>query len=127
MNIESALPSPGVLAAVSAAVFLLGILIGYLLGRRRNQAPQPEILLQQLQQRIDGLARIFEMPRYRGQAGEWMLEQLLQDCLPPSAFRTQHSFRSGGRVDALIQLGNASVAVDAKFPLESLQGWQDAA
>lgn len=117
----------------SGLLFTIGLVCGWLLRsirqrsvfRRGTQGSggSPELqLLSQLQQRVDSLARIFEMPRSRGQTGEWLLERLLADCMPPGTYRLQHEFRRGGRVDALILLGNLCVAVDAKFPLESLSG-----
>src|SRR3712207_8307148 len=48
-----------------------------------------------------------------------LLEQLLAQGLPGTAYRTQHLFRSGARVDAVLLLGEAMVAVDSKFPLEA--------
>ncbi|AFG36566.1 DNA recombination protein RmuC [Spirochaeta africana] len=118
------------LATAVVAAGLLGLLIGLVIGRAagRRQGLRgggPEQLLQQIQQRVDGLASVFEVPRYRGEAGEWLLERLLQDCLPPSAYQTQYGFRNGTRVDALVQLGDVSVGVDAKFPLESIKGWRE--
>ncbi|GAB6090710.1 DNA recombination protein RmuC [Spirochaeta dissipatitropha] len=117
----------------SLLIFSFGLLCGWLLHslsqrsvfRRGSQGRggSPELqLLSQLQQRVDSLARVFEMPRSRGQTGEWLLERLLADCMPPGSYKLQHEFRRGGRADALILLGNLCVAVDAKFPLESISG-----
>lgn len=112
--------------ATGVVLTLAAVLIWHMIATKRSgrAAPAPE-LLQQISSRLDGLARVFEMPRYRGQAGEWLLEALLQDCLPPDSYSMQHGFRSGSRVDALVHIGKLSVAVDAKFPLESLEGWRD--
>jgi DNA recombination protein RmuC len=68
------------------------------------------------------LARLEDLlrpPQARGALGELLLEQLLSQGLPGGAYRTQHAFRSGARVDAVLLIGDAMVAVDSKFPLEA--------
>jgi DNA recombination protein RmuC len=65
------------------------------------------------------LEDLLRPPQARGAFGEVLLEQLLAQGLPSAAYRTQHTFRSGARVDAVLLLGEAMVPVDAKFPLEA--------
>ncbi len=110
-----------------ALSFVAGLMISGLVALllTKSNRQRPDAILQQIQQRVEGLSNIFSVPRYRGQAGEWMLEQMLQDCLPPHAYHIQHSFRNGSRADALLKLGDITVAVDAKFPLESLNDWRE--
>lgn len=57
----------------------------------------------------------------RGAFGELQLEELVSDILPPSAYSLQAPMAGGKRVDCLIRLPEpaGSIAVDAKFPLES--------
>jgi DNA recombination protein RmuC len=77
---------------------------------------------EQVLEQARGLARLEDLlrpPQARGALGELLLEQLLAQGLPGSAYRTQHAFRSGARVDAVLLLGDAMVAVDSKFPLEA--------
>jgi DNA recombination protein RmuC len=77
---------------------------------------------EQVLEQARGLARLEDLlrpPQARGALGELLLEQLLAQGLPGSAYRTQHVFRSGARVDAVLLLGEAMVAVDSKFPLEA--------
>jgi DNA recombination protein RmuC len=50
-----------------------------------------------------------------------MLEELLRNWLPKEAFQLQHTFRSGGRADAVVKMGHYLVAVDAKFPLQTVR------
>jgi DNA recombination protein RmuC len=53
--------------------------------------------------------------------GEWSLENLLSLILPKDSYRLQYAFKDGRIVDALVQLADFSVPVDAKFPLPSFE------
>jgi DNA recombination protein RmuC len=70
---------------------------------------------------IASLQDIFRAPKLRGGLGEFFLQDLLAQILPPQHFATQYSFRSGDKVDAVIKLGGSLVPVDAKFPLENFR------
>jgi DNA recombination protein RmuC len=70
---------------------------------------------------IASLQEILRAPKLRGGLGEYFLEDLLGQILPPQHFSTQYSFRSGDKVDAVIKLGASLVPVDAKFPLENFK------
>ena len=75
---------------------------------------------------IASLQEILRAPKLRGGLGEFFLEDLLGQILPPQHFATQHVFRSGDKVDAVIKLGTSLVPVDAKFPLENFKRILDA-
>jgi DNA recombination protein RmuC len=70
---------------------------------------------------IASLQEILRAPKLRGGLGEFFLEDLLAQILPPQHFSTQYGFRSGEKVDAVIKLGPLLVPVDAKFPLENFK------
>ncbi len=77
--------------------------------------------LEKIQADLEQLSQLFLVPHTRGGVGETLLEELLKNWLPQSAFSFQYPFEEGHRADAVIKLGRYLVAVDAKFPLESVR------
>jgi len=67
------------------------------------------------------LVNIMRAPKLRGGMGELFLGDLLGQILPPEHYRLQHRFKSGETVDAVIQIGQSLVPVDAKFPYENFK------
>jgi DNA recombination protein RmuC len=67
------------------------------------------------------LVNIMRAPKLRGGMGELFLGDLLTQILPPEHFQLQHRFKSGEAVDAVIQIGQKLVPVDAKFPFENFK------
>jgi DNA recombination protein RmuC len=59
-------------------------------------------------------------PKARGGFGELLLENLLRDRLPPTAFSLQYGFAGGERVDAVIKVDRI-VPIDSKFPLDNFE------
>jgi DNA recombination protein RmuC len=75
----------------------------------------------QMLERAKELSRLehaLRPPKARGGFGELMLENLLRDRLPATAYSLQYGFKSGERVDAVIRVGSL-VPIDAKFPLDN--------
>ena len=75
----------------------------------------------QMLERAKDLARLehaLRPPKARGGFGELLLENLLRDRLPPSAYDMQHTFDSGERVDAVVRVERV-IPVDSKFPLDN--------
>lgn len=68
---------------------------------------------------IGSLHDLLRAPKTRGGFGELMLERLLADCLPTTAYELQYMYRDGSRVDAVVRYANRIVPIDAKFPNES--------
>jgi DNA recombination protein RmuC len=67
------------------------------------------------------LQELLKVPRMRGTLGEMWLEELLRQIFPAALWETQHEFRSGERVDAVLRIGDRLVPIDSKFPLEACQ------
>lgn len=69
---------------------------------------------------LQSLERTLKNPQRRGMAGEMVLEQIIENILPPGSFATQYTFAGGVRADAVIFLKDEKkVAIDAKFSLEN--------
>jgi len=67
------------------------------------------------------LQDILSSPKLRGQMGEWSLENLLANVLPKDSYKLQYTFKDGKMVDAVVQLPDFLVPIDAKFPLPSFE------
>ncbi|GEP59919.1 DNA recombination protein RmuC [Reyranella soli] len=74
-----------------------------------------------LSTQVVSLQEVLSNKQARGAFGEVQLNDLVQSALPPQAYAFQHTLSSGARADCLLMLPNppGSIAIDAKFPLES--------
>ncbi len=69
---------------------------------------------------VKKLQDILQSPKLRGNLGEWTLENLLEDILP-NHYKTPYKFKNGTLVDAIVELVQGKVCIDAKFPLPNFQ------
>ena len=65
------------------------------------------------------LQNVLQNPKQRGVLGEFYLEQILQNLLPPSAYTLQYKISDGNVVDAAIHLDDKVLPIDSKFSLEN--------
>jgi DNA recombination protein RmuC len=81
-----------------------------------------------LSQEVVSLQEVLSNKQTRGAFGEVRLEDQVRDALPPGAYAFQATLGNNSRVDCLLRLPNppGSIAVDAKFPLESYRLLRDA-
>ena len=70
-------------------------------------------------EQMKSLENILKNPKQRGILGEFFLENLLSNQLPPSHFKMQYAFKNGEVVDAAVFVRETVIPVDAKFSLEN--------
>lgn len=58
-------------------------------------------------------------PKQRGVLGEYYLESVLKNVLPPKHYKLQYKFKDGEIVDAAIFIQDKIIPVDSKFSLEN--------
>ncbi|HUY69813.1 MAG TPA: DNA recombination protein RmuC [Candidatus Tyrphobacter sp.] len=68
---------------------------------------------------LKSLQDILKNPKQRGVLGEYYLETVLSNVLPPGSFEMQHPFKDGNVVDAVIFYNNRLIPIDSKFSLEN--------
>ena len=76
---------------------------------------------------IGSLQDLLRAPKARGGFGELLLERLLHDALPASAYEIQYTYKDGSRVDAIVRYAGRIVPIDAKFPNETWTALANAA
>ncbi|QQS19719.1 DNA recombination protein RmuC [Candidatus Saccharibacteria bacterium] len=66
------------------------------------------------------LQNILQNPKQRGGLGEYYLDTVLGNVLPPHVYEMQYSFKDGQIVDAVIKLDKGRLLpIDSKFSLEN--------
>jgi DNA recombination protein RmuC len=65
------------------------------------------------------LQNVLQNPKQRGVLGEYYLEQILKNMLPPGAYELQYSMGVGLTVDAVVKLDDKVLPIDSKFSLEN--------
>jgi DNA recombination protein RmuC len=89
--------------------------IGKKLGELYETAKQ----IQEIGKDISSLEELFKSPKIRGEMGEIMLENLLNDVLPKDMFEPQYRFQGDNEpVDFIIKIDNKKVPIDSKFPID---------
>ncbi len=72
-------------------------------------------------QSMRDLQAFLQSPKLRGNIGEQVLKDLINQVFPKHSFKLQHQFKSGVRVDAAITTDAGLLPIDSKFPMENFQ------
>ena len=68
---------------------------------------------------LRSLQDVLKNPKQRGVLGEYYLETLLKNVLPPGSYQMQYPFPDGTIVDAVIFIKDKIIPIDSKFSLEN--------
>ena len=68
---------------------------------------------------LKSLQDILKNPKQRGILGEYYLETVLKNVLPPSSFQMQYGFSNGEIVDAVVFVDKRIIPIDSKFSLDN--------
>jgi DNA recombination protein RmuC len=72
------------------------------------------------------LQNTLQNPKQRGVLGEYFLQSVLENVLPPERFELQYKFNDGEIVDAIVRLDRGlMLPVDSKFSLENYNRLMD--
>jgi DNA recombination protein RmuC len=75
---------------------------------------------------LKSLQSVLQNPKQRGVLGEFYLEQILQNVLPPGSFSLQYKISESNIVDAVVHLDGKVLPIDSKFSLENYNRLLDA-
>ena len=70
-------------------------------------------------EQLKNLEKVLTSQKQRGNLGEAALNLVLENILPPTAFKLQYGFDDGDIVDAVIFTKDGLIPVDAKFSLDN--------
>ncbi len=70
-------------------------------------------------EQLKNLQDILKNPKQRGILGEYYLETVLKNVLPPGMFEMQYGFPNGEIVDAVVFIDKKIVPIDSKFSLDN--------
>lgn len=82
--------------------------------------------LQEIGSQMKGIQEFLQSPKLRGNLGEQVLKDLLEQILPKNHFNTQYKFRGGDIVDAILKTNQGIIAIDSKFPMENFRKMMEA-
>lgn len=68
---------------------------------------------------LKNLQDILKNPKQRGILGEYYLETLLKNVMPPGSYEMQYGFKNGDIVDAVVFVKDKVIPIDSKFSLEN--------
>jgi len=68
---------------------------------------------------LSSLEETLQNPKHRGILGEYYLENVLKNVLPPGSYEMQYKFKDGDIVDAVVFVKEKIIPIDSKFSLEN--------
>ena len=68
---------------------------------------------------LQSLENILKNPKQRGILGEYYLETVLKNVLPPESYQMQYEFPDKSIVDAVVFVKDKIIPIDSKFSLEN--------
>jgi DNA recombination protein RmuC len=68
---------------------------------------------------LQSMQDMLKNPKQRGILGEYYLENLLKNVLPPGSYQMQYPFKDGTIVDAVVFVKDKVIPVDSKFSIEN--------
>jgi len=68
---------------------------------------------------LQSLENILKNPKQRGILGEYYLETVLKNVLPPGSYQMQYEFPDKTIVDAVVFVKDKIIPIDSKFSLEN--------
>lgn len=77
--------------------------------------------VQEMGRHMQELQDFLRSPKLRGNIGEQVLRDLLEQYFSRDHFAIQHKFHDGQVVDAIVKASNGIIPIDAKFPMENFQ------
>jgi len=77
--------------------------------------------MREIGHQMQSLQEFLKSPKLRGNIGEHILQDLLEQCFSRHHFELQYKFRSGERVDAILKTKEGIIPIDAKFPMENFR------
>jgi DNA recombination protein RmuC len=78
-------------------------------------------VMQEIGRNMQALQDFLKSPKLRGNLGEQILEQMLEQCFPRELYACQYKFSGGQIVDAIVHTEDGIIPIDAKFPMENYQ------
>ncbi len=82
----------------------------------------------ELATQVSSLQGILSNKQSRGAFGQGQLEAIITDVLPKGAYEFQHTLSNRTRPDCVVFMPDSGpLIIDAKFPLEAMTAWRDAA
>lgn len=75
--------------------------------------------MQEIGRNMQQLQDFLKSPKLRGNIGEQVLQQMLDQYFPRHLYDLQYQFKEGQIVDAILKTSDGIIPIDAKFPMEN--------